>query len=321
MADRTGTSRESARGGREARPLVEELYTFRDVAQLLGVDESRLRYWSQTGFVGPSLRRSGRQYYTFMDVVSVRAARDLLDAGLTLQRVRRNLEALRAALPSVDRPLLRLRVCSDGDRLVVVGEEAVFEPSGQLIMDFALGQLATPRAEVQSLYPEPAAAPGDPAAPRTAYAWFQLGVGCERAGDADGAARAFRAALTEDPSLAAAHTNLGRLAHAAGDRARARQAFVRALELDPEQPEARFNLANVYDEEEEVELALAEYRRVVTAWPDYADARYNLGCALARAGAADEARRHLGRYLEADPDSEWAEAARRLLAELDASVR
>ena len=33
-----------------------------------------------------------------------------------------------------------------------------------------------------------------------------------------------------------------------------------------------------------------------------------------------EARLHLARYLEADPGSEWAEAARRLLADLEESV-
>jgi tetratricopeptide (TPR) repeat protein len=296
--------------------MTDELYTYRDVASLLGVDESRLRYWAQTGFVGPSVRRGGRPYYTFVDLVSVRAARDLLDAGLTLQRVRRNLDALRAALPAIDRPLLRLRVCSDGDRLVVVGEEAIFEPSGQLIMDFALGQLATPRAEVQSLYPDPAPPTAD-GPPRSPYAWFQLGVARLRDGDDAGASAAFRAALAQDPGLAAAHTNLGRLAAAAGDRAAARRAFERALELDPEQPEARFNLANVLDESGELELAAAEYRRVVAAWPDYADAHYNLAATLLRAGAPPaEVRPHLVRYLELDPDSAWAATARKLLEEV-----
>jgi Tfp pilus assembly protein PilF/DNA-binding transcriptional MerR regulator len=296
---------------------VEELYTFRDVAGLLGVEESRLRYWSQTGFVGPSARRGGRQYYTFVDLVSVRAARDLLDAGLTLQRVRKNLEALRAALPALDRPLLRLRVCSDGDRLVVLGEDAIFEPSGQLIMDFALGQLGAPRPPVTNLGAAVGASADTPAA-RSAYGWFQLGVAREGEGDPAGAAQAFRAALAADPTLAAAYTNLGRLAHAAGDLAGARAAFERALELDPDQPEARCNLANCHDEAGELDLAVAQYRRVVAAWPGYADAHYSLGRALVKAGRPDEARAHLVRYRELDPDSEWGAAAARLLAELDA---
>lgn len=298
--------------------MLEALYSYRDVAQLFGLEESRLRYWAQTGFVGPSVRRGGRQFYCFLDLVSVRAARDLLGAGLTLQRVRKNLEALRAALPSVERPLLRLRVCSDGDRLVVLGEDAVFEPSGQLLMDFALGSLATPQSKVQSLYPEPRSqrrAAGE----RTAYTCFQEGVACEEAGDDAGAEQAFRAALERDPKLAAAYTNLGRLAHTRGERDLAREHFVQALSLDPDQPEARFNLANLYDEQDELELAVAEYRRVVAHWPEYADAHYNLGRALLRQGEPAEARAHLERYLELDPHSEWTEAARALLRGLDAA--
>jgi hypothetical protein len=37
---------------------------------------------------------------------------------------------------------------------------------------------------------------------------------------------------------------------------------------------------------------------------------------LARVGGAEQARRHLERYLELDPDSAWAERARGFLAQL-----
>ena len=37
-----------------------ELYSIRDVARILAVQESRLRYWMQTGFVGPTVRKGGR---------------------------------------------------------------------------------------------------------------------------------------------------------------------------------------------------------------------------------------------------------------------
>ena len=58
-----------------------ELYSIRDVARILAVQESRLRYWMQTGFVGPTVRKGGRFYYTFSDLVAVKAAKDLLAAG------------------------------------------------------------------------------------------------------------------------------------------------------------------------------------------------------------------------------------------------
>ena len=58
-----------------------------------------MRYWAQTGVVGPSERANGHAVYTFQDLVGVRAAKELLDSGVTLQRARKNLEALRAQLP------------------------------------------------------------------------------------------------------------------------------------------------------------------------------------------------------------------------------
>ena len=72
-----------------------ELYSIRDVARILGVQESRLRYWMQTGFVGPTVRKGGRFYYTFCDLLAVKAAKDLLDTGMPLQRVRKNVAEVR----------------------------------------------------------------------------------------------------------------------------------------------------------------------------------------------------------------------------------
>ena len=52
-----------------------ELYSVRDVAKLFALQESRLRYWMQTGFVGPTVRKGGRFYYTFRDLCAVKAAK------------------------------------------------------------------------------------------------------------------------------------------------------------------------------------------------------------------------------------------------------
>ena len=51
-----------------------ELYSIPEVAKLFAVQESRLRYWMQTGFVGPTVRKNNRFYYTFRDLCAVKAA-------------------------------------------------------------------------------------------------------------------------------------------------------------------------------------------------------------------------------------------------------
>src|SRR3954468_18042764 len=141
------------------------MFSSKEVAQIVGLQESRVRYWAQTGFVGPSAKSGGKHVYTFQDLVGVKTAKELLDRGLTVQRVRKNLDALREQLPHVERPLAQLRIVSDGDRLVVLDEATRFEPTtGQLVMDFALGAL---ESEIKRL-PEPK----ESAQLDTAYGWF-----------------------------------------------------------------------------------------------------------------------------------------------------
>jgi tetratricopeptide (TPR) repeat protein len=307
----------------------ESLYTTRDVARVFGIQESRVLYWVRMGVVGPSVRRGGRGFFTFTDLVSVKAAKELIDRGATLQAVRRNLGALRQQLPSMERPLERLRVLSNGDQIAVVADDVAFEPmSGQLVMDFMVRNLETRVAEVMQLAPReetpaptPKTAVAEDLSTRSAYGWFTRGCNLDEEGQAEAAVEAFHHALALDPSLAAAHTNLGNIAHRDGRRGDAREYYEKALALDPEQPEARYNLANVLDEIGESQLAIAEWTRVAAICPGFADAHFNLGAALARQGAGPAAGVHLARYLELDGDGEWAATARRLLADLAASRR
>ena len=273
---------------------MKQVYTSREVASIIGISKSRVRYWAQTGVVGPSERANGRAVYSFQDLVSVRAAKELLDGGLTLQRARKNLEALRVELgPGMDRPLAKLRIRCDGERVVVSDNGASFEPlTGQLVMDFEVEELRGQLAELAA-----AAAPVE-----SAWAWFVEGGECEARGEDERAILAYGEALKGDPALAAAHTNLGNLHYRRGERGEARAAYETALALDPEQPEARYNLGNLYDDVGEPEAARMEWYRVAGSCPEFADAHYNLAVACARDGDAEAARLHLRRYLALVPD-------------------
>lgn len=271
-----------------ADPPVSPGYSFGAVAEILGIAESKLRYWSQIGFVGPSLRKGSKQIFTFQDLVSVKAAKELVERGFSTAQIRRALETVRVSLPGVDRPLDRFRIAFDGDALVVVDEGAAFELTGQRVFDFGLGELAA-RAAPEAT---PLAAPT-----RTPYDAFLDGLRLEGEGDDVRAEACYRRALAGDPGLAAAHTNLGAIAHRRGDVEAARRAFEEALGCDPDQAEARYNLASLLYEGGEVEVAVAELRRVVQGAPAFADAHYNLATALERLGSKRQAREHLEQYL------------------------
>jgi tetratricopeptide (TPR) repeat protein len=305
-----------------------ELYSIRDVARILAVQESRLRYWTQVGFVGPTVRKGGRFYYTFCDLVAVKAAKDLVEAGLPTQKVRKNVEALRKVLPDGTHPATKLRVCCDGESIVALADDVAFQPmTGQVVMAFTLPSfgdhiasvLAMPAAKNDEAAPQPITdGMTEPHGGTTAYRYFCEACAAEDRGDSTLAEHLFRQAIDLEPGMAAALTNLGNLAYRHGDLDEARKLYERALEHDPVQPEARYNLANLLEDLGERDLAIAELRRVCAAAPEFADAHYNLGIMLAQVGGTAQARRHLERYLELDSGSDWAGHARTFLDQIAA---
>jgi tetratricopeptide (TPR) repeat protein len=297
-------------------------YTYAGAAKILDIAESKLRYWAQVGFVGPSVKRGGKPMFTFQDLVSIKAAKELVDRGFKTAEIRKAIEAVRGTLPEIDRPLDRVRVAFDGAKLVIVDDGEAYETSGQKLFDFSVGELAgrsgtrgaKAKAPPRALPTDATRTPG-----RSAYDWFIEGTRAEAAdSDDERAERCYNEALALDPGLAAARTNLGSLAYRRGDVDGARTAFEAALALDPDQPEARFNLANLVLESGDLELAVAEFRRVLQNDPDFADAHYNIAVALERLGGRAQARAHLERYLALDPSSSaWSDQARALISRLD----
>jgi tetratricopeptide (TPR) repeat protein len=307
--------------------MEEATYTFAGAAKILDIGESKLRYWAQTGFVGPSARRGGKPVFTFQDLVSCKAAKELVDRGFKAAEIRKALESVRTSLPHVERPLDRIRIAFDGTRLVVVDEGGAFETTGQKVLDFGIADLRSSAQKIAEVRPRSQTPTGTQEPKRTAYDWFAEGTLRESstAPDADARAEAcYQQALALDAGLAAAHTNLGGIAHRRGDATEARAAFERALAIDPDQVEARFNLANLILESGDLELAVAEFRRVLQVAPDFADGHYNLAVALERLGGRAQARAHLEKYLSLEHDgatttatsSAWAEQARTLIARL-----
>ena len=312
-----------------------ELYSIRDVSRILAVQESRLRYWIQVGFVGPTVRKGGRFYYTFCDLLAVKAAKDLLTTGMGLAKVRKNVEALKKALPDGTHPATRLRVCCDGETIVALADDVAFQPiGGQVVMAFNVPSFGEHVAQVLSMPrvdPNAVARDTSDGAPTevsdnpteansgaTAYRYFVEACAAEDRNDSETAEHLFRQAIDLEPNMAAALTNLGNLVYRQGELEEARRLYDRALEHDPSQPEARYNLANLLEDLGETELAVAELRKVCAAAPDFADAHYNLGIMLAQMGGTSQAKQHLERYLELDAASAWASHARTFLDQIAA---
>ena len=120
----------------------EATYTFAGAAKILDIAESKLRYWAQVGFVGPSVRRGGKPLFTFQDLVSVKAAKELVDRGFKAAEIRKAIEG-GARVAAARRPPAGPH--PRGVRrhaLVVVDEGSAYESTGQKVFDFGLGELA-----------------------------------------------------------------------------------------------------------------------------------------------------------------------------------
>ncbi|MBA2541408.1 MAG: tetratricopeptide repeat protein, partial [Deltaproteobacteria bacterium] len=231
-----------------------ELYSVRDASRILSLPEARLRYWMQTGFVGPTVRKGGRFYYTFCDLVATKSAKDLTTAGMSTQKIRKHVDALRKALPDDTSPMMKLRICCDGETIVALDEDVAFQPiGGQVVMAFTLPSfgehvlttLAMPRVEPSALLeasgPTPRIVEDNPTDANggiTAYRYFVEACAAEDRGDSEGAEHLFRQAIDLEPTMAAALTNLGNLMYRQGEMTEARRYYERALECDPSQAEA-----------------------------------------------------------------------------------
>jgi hypothetical protein len=112
---------------------VTDCFRTRDVVDLLKISRRQLQYWAQTGLVEPSAKTpGGHGRYSFEDLVALKAAKRLIDSGVSVQRIRASIGSLRKILPTVKRPLAELVLVATGDVVLVFRDNTAFDAvSGQ----------------------------------------------------------------------------------------------------------------------------------------------------------------------------------------------
>ena len=92
-----------------------------------GASERQLRHWDRLGIVKPSIGqaagRGSRRLYSFVDLVQARAAKQLRDDGLSLQRIRKALGILKEHPDKIKHPLAQLRLITDGESVFKLTDE------------------------------------------------------------------------------------------------------------------------------------------------------------------------------------------------------
>ena len=101
-------------------------YRAPQVCKLVGITYRQLDYWARTDLIRPSLRQasgSGSQrLYSFQDVVQLKVIKRLLDAGMSLKKIRLAVVILREQL-DLERPLADVTLLSDGQTIYAAHSE------------------------------------------------------------------------------------------------------------------------------------------------------------------------------------------------------
>src|SRR5574339_695594 len=199
-------------------------YSAADLRRILRLDASQLRACLRAALL-PVPSGASSCSYSFQNLVVLRTAKGLTEAGVSVGRIRKVLECLERQLGE-ETAISSLKIYASGKRVVVWDGASRWQPdSGQFLLNFETAQMLAPRR----------LSPSDSAKEQTdrqaAQRWFQRGVALQDTSP-DEARHAYQEAIRLDPALTDAHINLGLLHHNAGNLADAEVWYRRALEHD-----------------------------------------------------------------------------------------
>lgn len=267
-------------------------YSARHAAQLIGLPESVIRGCIRDGLVGTPGTVPAQ--LTFRDLSALRMVKALIDAGLALPRVRRELARIQLGLPE-GATISELAVEARGGEVHLRGAHGSEALRGQLALPFELVEVAAPAGELRELPRLPDAPVPIAVAPATADQWLHRALQLEDR-DPVAAIDAYRRSLRLRPDCTEAWINLGRMFAESGDAEAARDCFGSAIELDPADATAYYNLGVIAQDGGKEEEAIGHYHRALEHDPRLAEAHYNLATLFDQSGDSRAAIRHINEY-------------------------
>lgn len=151
--------------------MTEQGYRAPQVTKLVGITYRQLDYWARTGLLKPSIQTaagSGTQrLYSFTDIVQLKVVKRLLDAGMSLNKIRQAMEILAKELKSAS-PLADVTLLSDGASIYAAhsADEVVdILRGGQGVFGIAVGPVQQElEGDIHEIFPVAAEEESVPAA-------------------------------------------------------------------------------------------------------------------------------------------------------------
>lgn len=107
---------------------MESGFTSQQAMSVTGLSRRQLTYWRNTGLVVPGQRTDGGHWrYAFLDLLALKTAKKLIEAGVSVQKIRKSISALLNFLPTCKAPLRELSLVATGDIILVLHGDTGFE--------------------------------------------------------------------------------------------------------------------------------------------------------------------------------------------------
>ena len=279
--------------GTENRQMPQLGYPTKDVAKILKISEAKVRAFVKDGFVEPARGERREFYFSFQDIVVLRAASELGKA-VSAKKIHRALRQLRSQLPT-GRALAGVQIVAQGNEICVQeGQQLWSAESGQAIMDFRVSDVAELVAPLaQASVSDEDGEYGD----WPVEHWLTLGEELE-AYAPDEAQEAYVRALEIDPSLTHVYFLLAKLMQDLGDLPAAAEYYRLGLSQAPQDGESWFNFALILEELGHAPDAIRAYLSAINAEDPCREAHYYVARLYDLDGQCDEAIQHLDAYKE-----------------------
>jgi DNA-binding transcriptional MerR regulator len=127
---------------------VKYYYRSKEVCKIIGLSYRQLDYYDRTDFVKPSINNGAgygsRRMYSFDDLLKLKVIKKLLEAGVSLQKIRKAKKYLEENGNSSDNNFLKVTLISDGNSVYACSSDKdIIDTlkSGQGVFGIALGKV------------------------------------------------------------------------------------------------------------------------------------------------------------------------------------
>jgi len=283
-----------------------------EVADVLGVTLEQLASWETRELVGPTVEEPGQSFYSFLDVISLKAAELLEHRGVDDPQISSLLGTVRQRISDLEDRLTH--------RVLTIFEDRIILTQKNHFVDSRAGSVLV-RLDLDELFQAASERIDRDLPARSADQWFDEGVRqMEQFGTSHLALAAFEEVLQLDPNRAEAYVNIGKIHHREHRLVDAERNFRLALARDPYHAEAHCLLGRAMEDLNCLEEAIVCYEKALAANPALKHAYFGMGKACAKSQLWDRALKHWNQYLVLDPNSARANSVRRYIQELSLAL-